>query len=53
MAVPVGGSRRSGYFSTTSLSVGLAVRGLLQGRPGFTSPRLRWSPCRDAYHIVQ
>jgi hypothetical protein len=53
LAVPVGGPRRGGYFSTTSLTVGLAVRGLLQGRPGFTSPRLRWSPYRDACHIVE
>ncbi|TQK42312.1 hypothetical protein FBY35_3691 [Streptomyces sp. SLBN-118] len=53
LAVPAGGRRRGGYFSTASLSVGLAVRGLLQGRPGFTSPRLRWSPYRDACHIVE
>jgi uncharacterized protein DUF6302 len=53
LAVPVGGPRQGGYFSTSSLSVGLAVRSLLQDRPGFTSPRLRWSPHRDACHIVE
>ncbi|MGW3627808.1 DUF6302 family protein [Streptomyces sp. NPDC000880] len=53
LAVPVSGPRRGGYFSTTSLTVGLAVRSLLEGRPGFTSLRLRRSPYRDACHIVE
>ncbi|MGW1496960.1 DUF6302 family protein, partial [Streptomyces sp. NPDC002402] len=48
LAVPVGGPRQGGYFSITSLSVGLAVRTLLEGQSGFTSPRLRWSPNQDA-----
>jgi hypothetical protein len=53
LAVAAGGPRRGGYFSTTSLSVSLAVRSLLQQRPGYPTPRLRWAPSRDAGHIVE
>jgi hypothetical protein len=53
LAVPAGGPRRGGYFSVDHLGIGLAVRGLLEGRPGFTALRLRWSPNRDACHVVE
>ncbi|MFD7014018.1 DUF6302 family protein [Streptomyces sp. NPDC059928] len=53
LAVPAGGPRRGGYFSVPELSIGVEVLGLLRGRPGFTSLRLRWSPWRDCCHIVE
>lgn len=53
LAVPVGGPRLGGCFSTTSPTIALAVRTLLQERPGFTSPRLRSMPDRDACHVVE
>ncbi|MGW8329401.1 DUF6302 family protein [Streptomyces sp. NPDC055897] len=53
LTVPVGGPRRGGYFPVPELGLGVAVREVLQGRPGFTSLRLRWSPWRDTCHVVE
>ncbi|MFH8492215.1 DUF6302 family protein [Streptomyces longisporoflavus] len=44
LLVPVGGSRRGGYFSVPCLHLGLLVRDLVLAQPGFPDPRLRWSP---------
>ncbi|MFE2034288.1 DUF6302 family protein [Streptomyces scopuliridis] len=41
LVVPVGGCRRGGCFDAGTLSIALAVRNALTGRPGFTGLRLR------------
>ncbi|WP_369228784.1 DUF6302 family protein [Streptomyces sp. R21] len=53
LAVPVGGSRRGGYFPVTCLCFGLRVRDVLLEQPGFPDPRLRWSPYPDTCHVVE
>ncbi|QEU90523.1 DUF6302 family protein [Streptomyces kanamyceticus] len=40
LAVPVGGTRRGGYFPVPCFCLGLAVRDVLQGQPGFWDLRL-------------
>lgn len=53
LAVPVGGSRRGGYFPVPCLCFGLKVRDALLGLPGFVNPRLRWSPYPDTCDVVE
>ncbi|MGX2994898.1 DUF6302 family protein [Streptomyces sp. JNUCC 64] len=53
IAVPVGGPRRGGYMSFELLTLAMAARGLLAGRPGFPNLRVRWSPYRDTCHTVE
>ncbi|MBT2491602.1 hypothetical protein J7E96_24355 [Streptomyces sp. ISL-96] len=53
LAIPAGGQRLGGYHPVTDMNVGLAVRDLLQGRPGFTNLRLRWSPYPDSCPVVE
>nr|WP_237518636.1 DUF6302 family protein [Streptomyces sp. SID5910] len=47
LAVPVGGTRRGGWFGTDSLSVALAVRDVLAPLHGFPGARITWqcTPC--------
>ncbi|MDI3408912.1 DUF6302 family protein [Streptomyces cavernicola] len=53
LAVPVGGTRRGGCMSFELLTDALEVRSLLEGKPGFTRLRVRWSPFRDTCHVVE
>lgn len=53
LAVPVGGSRRGGYYPVSCLCFGLSVREVLLDQPGFPNPRLRWSPYPDTCHVVE
>ncbi|GGV62936.1 hypothetical protein GCM10010277_68660 [Streptomyces longisporoflavus] len=53
LLVPVGGSRRGGYFSVPYVDLGLMVHDLVLGQPGFPDPRLRWAPYPDACHVVE
>ncbi|MFF1714633.1 DUF6302 family protein [Streptomyces sp. NPDC058268] len=53
LLVPVGGSRRGGYFSVPYRCLGLMVHDLVLGQPGFPDPRLRWSPYPDTSHVVE
>ncbi|CAL9359833.1 hypothetical protein SUDANB105_00641 [Streptomyces sp. enrichment culture] len=53
LAIPVGGSRRGGYISVDLLTIGLAIRQVLDGRPGFPDLRVRWCPYRDTCHVVE
>ncbi|MEV8562550.1 DUF6302 family protein [Streptomyces sp. NPDC051917] len=38
LAVPVGGARRGGYMSFDLLTLAMAAKALLDGRPGFPLP---------------
>ncbi|MFI1677568.1 DUF6302 family protein [Streptomyces sp. NPDC020607] len=51
LAVPVGGSRRGGFFPVDCACFGLAVRYALRAFPGFPDVRLRWSPWPDPHHV--
>lgn len=53
LAVPVGGTRRGGYYPVSCLCFGFKVRGLLLEQPGFPDLRVRWSPYRDTCHTVE
>ncbi|WP_367435262.1 DUF6302 family protein [Streptomyces celluloflavus] len=53
LAVPTGGARRGGYMSYDQVVLALAVRRLLNGRPGFTDLRVLWSPYLDTCHVVE
>ncbi|MEV0445978.1 DUF6302 family protein [Streptomyces spectabilis] len=53
LAVPVGGSRRGGYYPVPCLCFGLAVRDALRGNPGFPFLRVRWSVCPDDSYVVE
>lgn len=53
LAVAAGGPRRGGCFPVTTLLLGLVVRDLLAGRPGFPDARLRWSTSPDGCHNVE
>ncbi|WND36426.1 DUF6302 family protein [Streptomyces sp. BB1-1-1] len=53
LAVPVGGTRRGGYYSVSCLCFGLKVRDLLLEQPGFPDLRVRWSPYNDTCHTVE
>jgi hypothetical protein len=35
------------------LTVALAAKAVLDGRPGFPDLRVRWSPYRDTCHVVE
>lgn len=52
IAVPVGGSRRGGYVSCSSIRWAKAVYHQLSGRNGFPSVRIEYSPRRDTCHTV-
>ena len=52
LAVPVGGTRRGGYVSCCSIRRAKAAYFQLEGRPGFPSVRIDYSPYRDACHCV-
>ncbi len=53
LAVPVGGSRRGGYYPVPCLCFGLTVRDALRGQPGFPLPRVRWSDFPDNCYVVE
>ncbi|UPT43201.1 MULTISPECIES: DUF6302 family protein [Streptomyces] len=53
LAVPVGGTRRGGYYPVSCLCFGFKVRDLLLEQPGFPDLRVRWSPYRDTCHTVE
>ncbi|MGA5124416.1 DUF6302 family protein [Streptomyces pseudogriseolus] len=53
LAVPAGGTRRGGYMSFDLVTLAMAARDLLDGRPGFPDLRVRWSPYRDTCHVVE
>jgi hypothetical protein len=53
LAVAVGGPRRGGYLPVDLIYPAVAVKDLLVDRPGFPNPRVRWSPYRDACHVVE
>ena len=53
LLVPLGGSRLGGFLPVPDIVTGLAVRGLLAGRPGFPGVRLRWSAYADCCHHVE
>lgn len=53
LAVPVGGSRRGGYYPVPCACFGLAVRDALQGQPGYPYLRMRWSAYPDEGLVVE
>lgn len=53
LAVPVGGKRRGGFLSYDLLTLAVAARDLLSGRPGFPNLRVRWSWHDDTCHTVE
>ncbi|WP_164551858.1 DUF6302 family protein [Streptomyces sp. WAC 01529] len=53
LVVPVGGSRRGGYYPVPCLCFGLAVRDALRGRPGFPFVRVGWSVFSDHGCVVE
>jgi Family of unknown function (DUF6302) len=53
LAVPIGGARRGGSMSFDLLILADKTRGLLEGLPGFTDVRVRPSPHRDAFQVVE
>ena len=52
IAVPVGGTRRGGYVSCASIRWAKTAYHQLEGRAGFPSLRIEYSPYRDACHTV-
>ncbi|MGW6267508.1 DUF6302 family protein [Streptomyces sp. NPDC055060] len=52
LAVPVGGSRRGGYYPVACFCTALRVRDVLQGRAGFPRPRVNWSTAPDSGGVV-
>ncbi|MFJ8980448.1 DUF6302 family protein [Streptomyces sp. NPDC102282] len=53
LAVPVGGTRRGGYYLVSCLCFGLKVRDLLLAQADFPDLRLRWSPYPDTCLVVE
>ncbi|MFD6435873.1 DUF6302 family protein [Streptomyces venezuelae] len=53
LAVPVGGSRRGGYYPVPCMCFGLAVRDALRETPHFPFPRVRWSAYPDDSYVVE
>ncbi|MDL2075839.1 DUF6302 family protein [Streptomyces sp. GXMU-J15] len=53
LAVPVGGTRRGGYYLVSCLCFGLKVRDLLLEHSGFPDLRVRWSPYPDTCFVVE
>ncbi|MGW7090073.1 DUF6302 family protein [Streptomyces sp. NPDC054871] len=53
LAVPVGGSRRGGYYSVACVCFGLKVRDVLREAPGFPDVRVGWSPYPDTCRVVE
>ncbi|MFF7183154.1 DUF6302 family protein [Streptomyces sp. NPDC008121] len=51
--VPAGGRRRGGFFPTGCAGCAVAVRGVLQNRPGFPDPRVKWSFDEEVAHNVR
>ena len=52
LAVPAGGNRRGGYVSCCSIRWAKAAYFQLEGKAGFPSVRIDYSPYRDACHSV-
>lgn len=52
LAVPVGGTRRGGHISCCSIRWAKAAYHQLEGRAGFPSVRIEYSPYRNACHTV-
>lgn len=52
LAVPVGGQRRGGFLAMGDIGSGLAVRTVLDGRPGYPHVRLVWSADPEVCHHV-
>ncbi|MEV6404098.1 DUF6302 family protein [Streptomyces bobili] len=42
LAVPVGGTRRGGWFGVDDLAIAIAVRDVLKPFAGFPDPRITW-----------
>ncbi|MFF2411976.1 DUF6302 family protein [Streptomyces sp. NPDC058092] len=53
LAVPVGDTRRGGYYPVPCFCFGLKVRDLLLEQPGFPNPRLRLSSYPEACPVVE
>ncbi|MFI5756241.1 DUF6302 family protein [Streptomyces sp. NPDC051569] len=53
LAVPASGKRRGGFLSYDLLTLAVAARDLLSGRPGFPNLRVRWSWHDDTCHTVE
>ncbi|WP_405889495.1 DUF6302 family protein [Streptomyces sp. NBC_00133] len=52
LAVPVGGCRRGGRIGAGPVTVALAIRDALQGRPGFSDMRVRSALSSGSHHWV-
>ncbi|MGW8597656.1 DUF6302 family protein [Streptomyces sp. NPDC055893] len=53
LAVPVGGTRRGGYYPVPCICFGLAVRDLLREHAGFPDLRLHWSQDPETSNVVE
>ncbi|MWA07683.1 DUF6302 family protein [Streptomyces sp. BA2] len=53
LAVPVGGTRRGGYYPVSCFCIALRVRDVLLGRHGFPDPRVNWSTDPNAHGVVE
>ncbi|MEV0254769.1 DUF6302 family protein [Streptomyces sp. NPDC050732] len=53
LAVRVGGTRRGGYHPVPCPCFALAVRDVLQGRPGYPHLRMRWSMGPEEGYVVE
>ncbi|MGW7067093.1 DUF6302 family protein [Streptomyces sp. NPDC054855] len=52
LAVPVGGTRRGGYYPVACFCIALRVRDVLLGRNGFPHPRVNWSTEPDSHDVL-
>jgi hypothetical protein len=53
LAVPVGGSRRGGWFGADDLAVALVVRDVLAPLSGFPGPRITWQCTPRSSYAVE
>ncbi|MFF7452193.1 MULTISPECIES: DUF6302 family protein [unclassified Streptomyces] len=52
LAVPVGGTRRGGWFGVDNLAIAMAVRDVLTPFDGFSDPRITWQHAHRGSYAV-